>query len=148
MTGVEPASDEGVRRPLGPMQERLRHQEALANLQKPVEAEPVAITSVRWGQTVNLGNYSSARLDVEAAVGTDGNPESTLEQLRAWVAAHVPPAPEQVDKLFHERQVLEDEIRHFSDEYQRAKSRWLETKQWMDKLGLVLPPTTIEDLPF
>ncbi len=148
MTDVEPASDAGQPRPLGPLQERLRHQENLEKLASQSAPAGVRITSVRWGRTVNTGNFSSARLDVEAAVDMGGEPGSTLDQLRAWVDAHMPPAPEQVDKLMYERETLQNDIHSYTARRQQIEAEWKRAKDWMDKLGLTVPDRVLEDLPF
>ena len=114
----------------------------------PRSATAARITSVRWGQTVNLGNYESARLDVEAAVFMDGSAESTLEGISAWVRDHLPLSDSARSDLHYERRQQEAEMRELTEKLEAARAQWGVVKKFMEYVGIDIPPRVLEDLPF
>lgn len=103
---------------------------------------------VRWGLTVPLGNYSSARLDVEAAVPMDGSAESTLEELKEWVRSQSPFSEQRVREMFIERDRLDQDLRLLHENLVVAQQEYERFRTAFKHMGLEpgLPPK--EDLPF
>jgi hypothetical protein len=106
------------------------------------------ITSIRWGRTVNLGNYESARLEVEAAVPTAGSPESTLEEVQRWVDEHAPMSPNEENVYIGQRNRLLNEIGELSARAEVARREWRNIEAWLSANGITLPAGHVEDLPF
>ena len=129
---------------LGPLARRLQEKET----PPPGPGIESRITSVRWGVTVNLGNYESARLDVEAAVPTGGSPESTLEDLREWVTDHAPAGYQEMDRLSDVIRQRREEARETQQLAEAAEFRWQQIKRFFEDNGLELPQRATEDLPF
>jgi hypothetical protein len=106
------------------------------------------VKSVRWGRTVNTGNYSSARLDVEADVPTVGDPESTLRLLQSWVDQHLPLHDSEIQHLLTRTSELRLEERRLLDQVDNARAHWKRIEAFMERVGLEIPSPTLEDLPF
>jgi hypothetical protein len=50
----------------------------------------VQITTIRFEQTFNTGNYENQKIAVEATLAADDDPAQVLGRLRAFVADHDP----------------------------------------------------------
>ncbi len=107
-----------------------------------------AVTSVRWGLTVPLGNFSSARLDAEALVVTGSTAESTLQELKEWVAAQSPLSEHEANRLLDRRRQLVEEVAELFERSDRARRDWQKIEAWYKRLELPIPEKFVEDLPF
>jgi len=138
------AADQPVR--LTPEQARQVLEEAM---QQP-EAEPAAlrITSVRWGRTANLGNYESARLDVEAAVAMGGDPVSTLTQLQEWVDQQAPPEAQRLNDLVERYNRTRRELTELSADLENARATWNRVMDVFKALHIEMPKYVSDELPF
>jgi hypothetical protein len=54
------------------------------------EEPPVQITTIRFEQTFNTGNYENQKIAVEATLAAEDDPAQVLGRLRAFVADHDP----------------------------------------------------------
>jgi len=106
------------------------------------------IHSLRWGVTVNIGNYESVRLDAEAAVPTGGNPVSTLAELQRWMDEHAPASQRDRARFAEGRQQLTKEIADLQWLAERAEDNWRKMVRFLEDNHLPVPQTMIEDLPF
>jgi hypothetical protein len=120
----------------------------LPPVHRPDNATSVRISSVRWGRTVNLGNYESARLDAEAVVFTDGEAGSTLEQLMDWVDDHLPLSDAEGHRAYAERNRLKNELQVLEQRKAAAEAEWQRIATFLKKNGIPVPPHTIEEIPF
>ena len=90
---------------------------------QPVTTE-FHITSVRWGQTVNIGNYESVRLDVEAAVPTGGDPASTLTKLQVWSSRYLPMDQAAQRRAYTTRTRQEEELVELEERLAAMRKAW------------------------
>jgi hypothetical protein len=119
--------------------------------QSPSRAELEAewrITSVRWGRTVNIGNYESVRLDVEAAVPTTGDPESTLDELQNWVSDHLPLHEQEYSEMVAKRRVLQDEVLDLQARAEAAQRQWQNIENWLTRNRIQMDWQAAQDVPF
>jgi hypothetical protein len=107
-----------------------------------------SITLLRWGRTVNVGNYSSVRLDAEAVVGTDGSVESTLEALQNWVDVHLPIGENEYTQLISERDNLIADMETLRFQHRHARDEVQKLKRFFAVNQLDWPYPSGEDLPF
>jgi len=139
-TGAEPASS-ATGAPESPQSSEQSSSERL-------EPTSLQIVSVRWGRTVNTGNYSSVRLDVEAYVPTGGDPEFTLEALDRWVREHLPLSDSEESDLRYDTRRLINELADLEGKVARARGVYENIKRFSEVNGVELPATGLEDLPF
>jgi len=106
------------------------------------------ITEVRWGLTVNLGNYESARIDATAVVSPGENPEGTQAKLKEWVLLHSPATRDQWDEMYQQQRRFQSELATLEAQVVAAKQAWESVRAFMDSNGLRIPEKVVEDLPF
>jgi len=106
------------------------------------------ITEVRWGLTVNLGNYESARIDAPAVVSPGENPEGTQAKLKEWVLLHSPATRDQWDEMYQQQRRFQSELATLEAQVVAAKQAWESVRAFMDSNGLRIPEKVVEDLPF
>ena len=109
---------------------------------------PLQITSVRWGLTTPLGNFSSARLDAEALVDTESTAESTLQALQEWVAAQSPLSNREYADIYSNKDRLLAEERDIEIRIEQQRARWERVKAWCEKIGIPVQRELLDDLPF
>lgn len=110
------------------------------------------ITAVRYGVTVNLGNYESERVDIEARVEEDQPADDVLLYCRTWIDENVTGG----SRFELRRKELQNEIRGLHQEHteleghvRQARQKWETIKRWMIGLGLEDHVNDIEDeIPF
>jgi hypothetical protein len=108
----------------------------------------LSILSVRWGVTVNTGNFSSARLDAEAVVPMGGSAESTLRELREWVRSQSPLSDAEQNDAFYGRREADQKLRELQEKLVAAEAEWQKVLKVFDAVGLEIPRKYVEDLPF
>lgn len=106
------------------------------------------ISWVRWGRTVNVGNYESVRLDVEGVVPTGGSAESTLEQLQRWVDEYAPMTPDEWERNVDQRNRARMELADLHTRVEAARREWDGIVSFFKTNGLAIPQSAVEDLPF
>lgn len=106
------------------------------------------ITLIRWGVTVNLGNYESARIDCEAVLTSEHNPAETLDLLKEWVTEHSPATTDQWNTLNREKRAMQLEVKQLEVQLDKLRQEWESVKRFAEKHSLALPQSVIEDLPF
>jgi hypothetical protein len=106
------------------------------------------ITLLHWGRTVNVGNYSSVRLDAEAVVDTDGSAESTLEALQAWVDVHLPIGENEYTQLISERDNLIADMETLRFQHRNAREEVQKLKRFFAVNQLDWPYPSGEEFPF
>lgn len=124
------------------------HQEAERRRQVLPPTSALSILSVRWGVTVNTGNYSSARLDAEAVVPMGGVAESTLQELQSWVAQNLPVAEYERAHLAERWQAVSVERDDLATAEAEIKRRLNMVKAFCEANGIDFPKKYSEDLPF
>jgi hypothetical protein len=108
----------------------------------------LSILSVRWGVTVNTGNFSSARLDAEAVVPMGGSAESTLQELREWVRSQSPLSDAEQNDAFYGRREADQQLLELQEKLVAAEAEWQKVLKVFDAVGLEIPRKYVEDLPF
>jgi hypothetical protein len=148
MTDVESASNvEGGSRSWEPNREATRLGRHSIQLSSDSPNSPKILT-VRWGVTINLGNYQSARLDAECWVDGDTGPEEALRQLQSWVAAHGPVTDAEMDTLQRSRETYSYDLRRLDDSKRELQRRLKAMHEFCDANNLTWPERLSEDLPF
>ena len=110
--------------------------------------EGLSLLSVRWGQTVNTGNYSSVRLDAEAVVPMGTSAESTLEALVQWVRSQLPFSDAEVQDAVYETRALKQELADLKDRADHARRQWERILGFLQANNIPVPRPVSEDLPF
>jgi hypothetical protein len=113
-----------------------------------VPDSPLVIRTVRWGVTVNTGNYSSVRLDAEANVPTDGTAESTLLELIKWVREQSPLSDDEIVRDEKWRRAWREEQAELNNQIAEVRRQWQRCIAFCDAVGLEIPGRLTEDLPF
>jgi len=139
-TTAEPADDDAFGRAPSESQptnsERLEHW-ASYNL-----------TLIRWGVTVNLGNYESARLDCEAILTAEHNPSETLALLQMWVREHAPVGRDDWQDLLALQRQQRAEVADLESKVRQAREQWETVRSFMARHDIPLPATLLDELPF
>ena len=104
--------------------------------------------AVRYGVTVNTGNYSSVRVDAEVAVPTGSSAESTLQELREWVLSQSPLNEYDREALLDRTNRLRQEVRAWEDKAADAQREWEKMRKAFKTLGIEPGLPSVEDLPF
>ena len=104
--------------------------------------------AVRYGVTVNTGNYSSVRVDAEVAVPTGSSAESTLQELRGWVLSQSPLNEYDREALVDRTTRLRQEEANWRQKADDAKYEWEKMRKAFKTLGIEPGLPSVEDLPF
>jgi len=111
-------------------------------------ATSLCIQSVKWGVTVNTGNYSSVRVDAEASVFTASSAESTLQELRDWVLSQSPLNEYDREALVDRTNRLRQEVQVWEQKAADAEHEWEKMRKAFKTLGIEPGLPSLEDLPF
>ena len=106
------------------------------------------IERVTFGATINTGNYSSVRVGAEAWVDPDVGAVETLRVLQEWIADQAPVSDLDLRHLSGQRAEYSEEIQKLEDLMDRVRRRWQICKDFCKAVGLEVPLSYAEDVPF
>jgi len=119
-----------------------------SNAEKLAEWAVNSITELRWGVTVNLGDYESARLEATALVSLGQDPSSILALLQTWVSEHSPPTRNQWEDMIAQKHQLEAKLQDLNRQVRWSQEQWDAVRRFLLENNLPLPARVIDDLPF